>query len=82
MRLTGTDRSTLRRIICDAIEWRAGVADAWAHGTPERQQAIDAMARYEALHVKLMGEPSYYAQQLAAEKNATYVSIFDLNRRT
>lgn len=44
-----TVRDDIFTALHDAIGWQAGLADAWARGTPERIEALAQIRRYKKI---------------------------------
>lgn len=61
-RLTKADRETIRVALNYAIVERDGLAEAYSRVGPEADRAAALVARFEALHVKMFGEPSHEAR--------------------
>lgn len=81
-RLTDADWQTIRQALNHAIEERESYADAVFNDPVHHKRAVNACKKFEALHVKMFGEPSSVAKQAAADAVAPTISLFDLVRRT
>lgn len=44
-----TTRDLIRHALYDAIDWQDSLADAWAPGTPERQECRDQAKEYRRI---------------------------------
>ena len=53
-----TDRQLIRLALYDAIDWQAGLADAYAHipNAPEREEALSQVRLYRGLLRRRYGE--------------------------
>lgn len=78
-RLTEADKRTIRRALCDAMDERMSYADAYSMRGPEAEEAIALARSYEALHVKMFGEPSHRQRELDRLAATPMVSIFDID---
>lgn len=80
--LTADDMRTIRSAINYAMDERDSYADAFGYKGPEAERAMATMRRFEALHVKLFGEPSAFQQEIEASKKTKKISIFELARQS
>ena len=78
--LTPNDIRVIKSALNHAIVERDGYVEAYSGRGPEAARARALMANYEALHVKLFGEPSHFEQDKQADREANKVSIFDEKR--
>jgi hypothetical protein len=63
-RLTKKDVQTIRRALNDAMDERDSFAAAYEYRGPEAEAAMQRVRDYEALHVKLFGQPSARAAEI------------------
>lgn len=77
-KLTARDMQTIRSALNRAIVERESFAASYGEKGPEQRGALDLVARYEKLHIKLFGTPSGPAQDKAMYAAMDRVSIFDL----
>jgi hypothetical protein len=75
-----TDRQLIRQALYDAIDWQAGLADAYAHipNAPEREEALSQVSLYRGLLRRRYGEEKRKGEQMIDA--AKSVSIDDLRQ--
>lgn len=76
--LTPAEMATLSFALSCALEERDSFADSYGRDEPEAIKAREACERIEALHVRVFGRPSAFAQRRAEEAESPTVSIFSL----
>ncbi|WP_457797669.1 hypothetical protein [Methylocystis sp. S23] len=65
----------VRLALLDAADWQNSLADAWPHGSPQRQEALNLKAQYMRLHNRR------YGKRKDPFENAEYVTLEELRER-
>ena len=79
--LTKADLVTIAQALNHAIDERDSLADAYAHTGPEAQKAAAAVKAFEALYVKLFGEPSGRQRDIDDLAKVPLVTIYEISKR-
>lgn len=71
---------TIRSALNRAMEDRDSYADAYGRQGPEAEEALKLVREYEALHVKVFGEPSFRQSEIERLKTIPTKTIQEISR--
>jgi len=74
-----TVHDDIRQALYDAIGWQEGLANAWAAGSPERQEALDQIKSYRRILKRRYGEDRTSLDLKLA--GAKLVNVLDLKKQ-